>query len=161
MVKFLTALAILSTSIFVSIFVWFCLNILIFIANIPNSYGYSYKTIAKTIFVASKDFNVPSALVLSIIKEESDFNINALSDGGAIGLMQLMPRTAKSIGINPYNPLQNIIGGVYYLRYCLNLKNENIALALACYNAGPNGGVPYSTYKYIKKVAGYYQILSK
>jgi len=155
MVKFLTALVILGTS----IVVWICLNIPI--SNIPNIYGYSYKTIAKTIFAASKDFNVPSALVLSIIKEESDFNINALSDKGAIGLMQLMPRTAKSIGINPYNPLQNIIGGIYYLRYCLNLKNENIVLALACYNAGPNGGVPHSTYRYIKKIVGYYQILSK
>ncbi len=155
MVKFLTALTILGAS----IFVWICIDI--FIQNIPNTYGYSYETIAKTIFVASKDFNVPSALVLSIIKEESDFNINALSDNGAIGLMQLMPETAKSIGVDPYNPLQNIIGGIYYLRYCLNLKNENIVLALACYNAGPDGGVPYSTYIYIKKIAGYYQTLSK
>ncbi|MHB1680420.1 MAG: lytic transglycosylase domain-containing protein [bacterium] len=139
----------------------FYMTILIISIWISNTYGYSYKTIAKTVFIASKDFNVPSALVLSVIKEESDFNINARSDKGAIGLMQLMPRTAKSIGINPYNPVQNIIGGVYYLRYCLNLKGDNIALALACYNAGPNGGVPYSTYNYIKNITAYYKELSK
>jgi soluble lytic murein transglycosylase-like protein len=135
--------------------------ILIISVEISNAYGYSYKTIAKTVFIASKYFNVPCALVLSVIKEESDFNINALSDKGAIGLMQLMPRTARSIGINPYNPVQNIIGGVYYIRYCLNLKGNNIALALACYNAGPNGGVPYSTYNYIKNIAVYYKYFSK
>ncbi len=139
----------------------FLMVILIISVEISNTYGYSYKTIAKTVFIASKDFNVPSALVLSVIKEESDFNINAHSDKGAIGLMQLMPQTARSIGINPYNPVQNIIGGVYYLRYCLNLKGDNIALALACYNAGPNGGVPYSTYNYIKNIATYYGELSK
>ncbi|MHB1692974.1 MAG: lytic transglycosylase domain-containing protein [bacterium] len=135
--------------------------ILIISVEISNTYGYSYKTIAKTVFTASKYFNVPGALVLSVIKEESDFNINALSDKGAIGLMQLMPQTARSIGINPYNPVQNIIGGVYYLRYCLNLKGNNIALGLACYNAGPNGGVPYSTYNYIKNIAAYYKEFSK
>ncbi len=161
MAKFLTSLVILSAGIFIFIFTFICLNILG--PTIPNIYGYSYsyKEVVKTIFSASKDFNVPSALVLSIIKEESDFNVNALSNKGAIGLMQLMPQTAKSIGVNPYNPLQNIIGGIYYLKYCLNLKKGNIVLSLACYNAGPNGGMPYSTYKYIKKIAEYYQMLSK
>jgi soluble lytic murein transglycosylase-like protein len=139
----------------------FLIIIFITCAFYSSAYGYSYKAIVSTIFTASKNFNVPSALVLSVIKEESNFNINAVSDKGAIGLMQLMPRTARSIGINPYNPAQNIIGGVYYIRYCLNLKGNNIALALACYNAGPNGGVPYSTYKYIKNIATYYKELSK
>ncbi|MHB1681033.1 MAG: lytic transglycosylase domain-containing protein [bacterium] len=131
----------------------------LFFANV--CYGDSYGKIVNAVYTASKDFDVPSALVLSVMEEESDFNINAVSPKGAIGLMQLMPATAKQIGVNPYNPIQNIVGGVYYLRYCLNLKNNNIALALACYNAGPNGGVPYSTYLYIKNIDNYYQELSK
>ena len=72
-----------------------------------------------------------------------------------------MPATAASIGINPYDPVQNIMGGVYYLRYCLNLKGGNVALALACYNAGPNGGVPWETYGYIQNVAMFYKEVSK
>ncbi len=139
----------------------FLIIIFIICAFYSSAYGYSYKAMVRTIFTASEDFDVPSALVLSVIKEESDFNINAVSDTGAIGLMQLMPGTAKLIGVNPYDPAENIIGGVYYLRYCLNLKGNNIALALACYNAGPDGGVPYSTYNYIKNIAAYYEEILK
>lgn len=124
--------------------------------NLSYAYSSGYSNIAQAIYTASHDFNIPPELVISVIKEESDFDINALSPEGAVGLMQLMPETAKQIGINPYNPVQNIIGGVYYLRYCMDLKNGNIALALACYNAGPGGGVPHSTYIYIKDIAAYY-----
>ena len=124
-------------------------------------YGYSYNKIVRAILESSREFNIPTGLVLSVIREESDFNINAVSPKGAVGLMQLMPSTAASIGVNPYDPVQNIIGGVYYLKYCLNLRNGNIALALACYNAGPNGGVPYSTYNYIKNIAGFYKEISR
>ncbi|MHB8292451.1 MAG: lytic transglycosylase domain-containing protein [bacterium] len=131
----------------------------LFFTNI--CYGDSYGKIVNAVYTASKDFDVPSALVLSVMEEESDFNINAVSPAGAIGLMQLMPATAKQIGVNPYNPIQNIVGGVYYLRYCLNLKNNNIALALACYNAGPNGGVPNPTYNYIRNIARFYKEISR
>ena len=126
-----------------------------------NAYGFSQKRIIKAILLSSKQFNIPVGLVLSVMREERDFNINAVSPAGAVGLMQLMPATATSIGINPYDPVQNIIGGVYYLRYCLNLKNGNIALALACYNAGPNGGVPRETYNYIQNIAGFYKEISR
>ena len=126
-----------------------------------SAYGYSYNKIIRAVLESSREFNIPTGLILSVMHEESDFNINAVSPKGAVGLMQLMPATAASIGVNPYDPIQNLIGGVYYLRYCLNLKNGNIALALACYNAGPNGGVPNSTYTYIKNIATFYKEISR
>ena len=126
-----------------------------------SAYGYSYNKIIRAVLESSREFNIPTGLILSVMREESDFNINAVSPKGAIGLMQLMPATAETIGVDPYNPVQNVIGGAYYLRYCLNLKNGNIALALACYNAGPNGGVPSSTYNYIKNIATFYKEISR
>ena len=127
----------------------------------PVAKGYPYKKIINAVFLASKQFNVPAGLVLAVMREESDFNINAVSPKGAVGLMQLMPTTAAAIGVNPYNPVENVIGGVYYIRYCLNLKSNNIALALACYNAGPNGGVPAVTYGYIINIARFYKEISR
>lgn len=126
-----------------------------------KAYGYSYNKIINAVVASSREFNIPTGLILSVMREESDFNINAVSPKGAIGLMQLMPATAESVGINPYDPVQNVIGGVYYLRYCLNLKGGNVALALACYNAGPNGGVPSSTFQYIKNIATFYKEISR
>lgn len=123
--------------------------------------AYPYRKIVNAVLGASRQFNVPAGLVLAVMREESDFNINAVSPKGAVGLMQLMPATAQSIGVNPYNPVENVIGGVYYLKYCLKLKGGNIALALACYNAGPNGGVPHSTYSYIINIARFYKEISK
>lgn len=135
--------------------------ITVYISTPVSAAAYSYKKIISAVFEASRQFNVPSGLILAVMREESDFNINAVSPKGAIGLMQLMPATASAIGVNPYNPAENVIGGVYYLRYCLNLKDDNIAMALACYNAGPNGGVPYSTYDYIINIARFYKEISK
>ncbi|RZD16622.1 MAG: lytic transglycosylase domain-containing protein [Candidatus Acididesulfobacter guangdongensis] len=125
------------------------------------AYGYSHNRIINAVVESSREFNIPTGLILSVMREESDFNINAVSPKGAVGLMQLMPSTAESIGVNPYDPVQNVIGGVYYLRYCLNLKGGNVALALACYNAGPNGGVPSSTFQYIKNIATFYREISR
>jgi soluble lytic murein transglycosylase-like protein len=136
-----------------------------FTANAQRAYAYrntNYSDeIVKAVIESSKEFDIPTGLIISVMRVESDFNVNAVSPKGAIGLMQLMPATAASIGVNPYNPVQNIIGGVYYLRYCLNLKDGNIALALACYNAGPNGGVPEETYNYIKNIVQYYKEISR
>ena len=133
-------------------------------AYTPPVYAYHhnpYGEIIKAVIESSRKFDVPTGLIISVIRAESDFNANAVSPKGAIGLMQLMPSTAAAIGVNPYDPVQNIIGGVYYLRYCLNLKGGNIALALACYNAGPNGGVPEETYNYIRNIAQYYKEISR
>ena len=124
---------------------------------IPSlSYCYSTTKIVKAMQYSSKEFKVPMRLIYGVIREESDFNINARSPKGAIGLMQLMPVTAKFLGVNPYDPVENIIGGVAYLRYCLNEFNNSYFYALTCYNAGP-GNVyrGYVSYNYIQNIVNF------
>ncbi len=87
-------------------------------------------------------------LVRAMIQVESGYNATALSNKGAMGLMQLMPETARELGVgDPYDPGENIHGGTAYLRRLLDQFEERIELAVAAYNAGPNavkkyGGVP-------------------
>ena len=87
-------------------------------------------------------------LIHSVIKVESNYNAHAISSKGALGLMQLIPATARRFGVSDaFNPVQNIQGGAKYLRYLLDLYNDNYPLALAAYNAGEGavaryGGVP-------------------
>jgi soluble lytic murein transglycosylase-like protein len=100
-------------------------------------------------------------LVRAVIQTESRFDPRASSGAGAKGLMQLMPRTAKAVGIeDPFDPRQNIFGGVKYLSQMMERYNGNTALALAAYNAGPGNvrrhrGVPpfRETRGYVSKIA--------
>lgn len=108
--------------------------------------------------------SVDPNLVRAIVQVESNFNPQAVSRKGAIGLMQLMPRTAKSLNVtNPYDPAQNVDAGVRHFKELLDSYGGNLELSLAAYNAGvtavhKSGGVPnYSeTRNYVKKITGIY-----
>jgi len=111
----------------------------------------------------AQQFDLDKALIKAVIKVESDFDPQVVSHKGAQGLMQLMPGTARELGVsNPLNPADSIYGGSFYLRKMLNSFGSNLDLALAAYNAGPNtvrkyGGIPpyAETRNYVKRVRHY------
>ncbi len=121
------------------------------------------------IFQAAKLHQVDPALIKAVIMAESGYNPKALSKKGARGLMQLMPRTAKWLGVvDSFNPEHNINGGARYLKQLLKQFDGDVELALAAYNAGSrnvrqyNGVPPFKATKfYITKVFKYYDIYKK
>jgi soluble lytic murein transglycosylase len=114
--------------------------------------------------LTAREHDLQPALVKAVIAAESNFDPDAVSRKGALGLMQLMPRTAESLGVeNPFHPVENVRGGTRYLRLMID-RFGDLERALAAYNAGPEavdryGGIPpyRETRDYVKRVMTYYR----
>jgi soluble lytic murein transglycosylase-like protein len=115
---------------------------------------------------AAAKYKIPEALLFAVMAVESNFDHQALSEKGAIGLMQLMPTTAKDMYVSDaWDPAQNIEGGARYLRILANQYGGDMVKTLAAYNAGPDavrragGGVPAipETQEYVRKVVALYE----
>jgi len=127
---------------------------------------------ANAIKNASQKYDVNDAIISAVIKAESGFNPSAVSSAGAMGLMQLMPATASGLGVdNPYNPEENIDGGVRYLKQMIGRYGGDVKMALAAYNCGSGtlnrlnitdldnptqfSKLPAETRNYVSKIMGY------
>ena len=129
-----------------------------------NTQNITREQISQIVSKISAKYNVDEKLVNAVIKQESGFNVRATSKAGAMGLMQLMPATARGLGVtDAYNPVQNIEGGVKYLSNLLKKYNGNVVLALAAYNAGSgavdkySGVPPYKeTQNYVRSILANY-----
>ncbi|HBG48227.1 MAG TPA: lytic murein transglycosylase [Cyanobacteria bacterium UBA9971] len=127
--------------------------------DIPEIQGAPKGEILNLIDKYSQKYNIDKNLVKAVVQQESGFNSKAVSSAGAMGLMQLMPSTAKGLGVrNPFDAEQNIAGGTKYLKNLIN-KYDSVKLGLAAYNAGSGavqkyGGVPpyKETQNYVKNI---------
>ena len=132
--------------------------------QLVQTHAFTQKDLDAAIDQAAARHNVDPNLVRSVIKVESNFNPNAVSRKGAMGLMQLMPSTARSLNVsNPFDPQQNVDAGVRHLRKLLDSYGGDIRLSLAAYNAGAgavarSAGVPhfFETQNYVRRITNLY-----
>jgi soluble lytic murein transglycosylase-like protein len=124
------------------------------LANIPAA-------LVPAVEAAARKYDLSPSLIDAVARQESGYRVDAVSRVGAIGVMQLMPGTARMLGVDPHDPFQNIDGGARYLRLQLNRFNGDVERALAAYNAGPGrveraGGVPRiaETQDYVRRILG-------
>lgn len=127
---------------------------------IPMSSGRGYEEIIQK---AAATYDIDPDLIRGVIQVESNFNASAQSPKGAMGLMQLMPETARELGVSdPYNPEANIMGGTRYLKKLLTRYDGDVSLALAAYNWGMGNlenhrnWMPQETKNYVNRVTGIY-----
>ncbi|MEX0950889.1 MAG: lytic transglycosylase domain-containing protein [Gammaproteobacteria bacterium] len=132
----------------------------------PGNFHKNQQLFAEMITEAAREYLLPDSLVHAVISAESAYDPEALSSAGALGLMQLMPATAKRFGVsNRKDPRQNVFAGTKYLKLLLDMFDNNLELALAGYNAGENAVIrhghkipPYpETQNYVKIVQRYYR----
>lgn len=119
-----------------------------------------------TIDKAAREYDLPAPLLHAVVTAESAYDAEAVSRAGAVGLMQLMPETARRYGVqNRRNPVANLHGGIRYLRDLLHMFDNDLSLALAAYNAGESAVVRYDnsippfkeTQNYVSTVIEYYR----
>lgn len=126
------------------------------------------KQFEATVKAASKHYSLPEAIIWAVMKTESNFYPEVVSNKGAQGLMQLMPGTAKDMGVSDaFDPDQNIYGGTRFLRILANKFNGDMVLMISAYHAGGGavnnaGGIPYSqTAEYVRRVLNKYYAYQK
>ena len=123
-----------------------------------------YQRYDRLIDEAARLYQLPESFIRAVVRVESDFNPSVVSRAGAMGLMQLMPKTARSMGVaDPFNARQNILGGARYLRILANRFKGDLVLTVAAYNAGEgavekyDGIPPYKeTQRYVRRVLKHY-----
>ena len=131
-------------------------------ATMPQVSGAKSAPYEASISAHSERLGVAADLVRAVIQVESAFNPVAISNKGAMGLMQLMPATARDLGVrNPFDPDQNIRGGVTYLKQLLDRFDNNVELALAAYNAGAGNVEKYDGVPPFKETKNYVSKITK
>ena len=123
----------------------------------------SYEELKEVIDKYADKYNMDQELIRAMIQVESGWNTDAVSNKGALGLMQLMPKTAAMLGVNPNDPIQNLEGGIRYISDLTDKYRGDIEKALAAYNAGParvdSGQIPEVSKRYVKNIMSIYNKL--
>ncbi|MDV7211498.1 lytic transglycosylase domain-containing protein [Azotobacter beijerinckii] len=134
----------------------------------PRPVAGAARPYAALVAAAAAEHGLPEALLHAVIRAESNYDPHAISPKGAAGLMQLMPDTARELGVaDVWDPAANIRGGARYLKRLLEMFDQDLSLAVAAYNAGPGAvigsgsAIPPSaeTQRYVPKVLEYYRRL--